>query len=244
MRNTWGSAPNPSKMPVTIGLLVATVLGFLAIWIQPTVMPLLAMQADSVASRPWTLITWPAANLGFLAIVCGGVWLFQAGSIIERDVRSVRYAVALLTYILLTGGLTYAASLAFPTNAAVYGLFPLVAATTVAWASRDPLSQIRLFGIIPIQLRWMAWLSVGLLFFSAPPTIAPFLALPLLGVYLIAADKTPIPYSGRTWEKKKEKTKKDAEVIMFLDEVKRREKRREEDDRLKRLIEGGGDSDR
>lgn len=123
-----------------------------------------ALVSPNLGTAPWTLITYPLFNPDLLSLILEALWLWFVGGSLERSWGSKKYAVFLLTAAGATG-LLMAATEQFLVNGAVVPisglLLPLVAVTW-AWSVLYPGQEMLLFGIIPIQARWTAWITAVL----------------------------------------------------------------------------------
>jgi membrane associated rhomboid family serine protease len=127
----------------------------------------LILEPREVMTRPWTLLTYPLVELQIISAVLGLLWLWLAGSSLERSLRSTRYAWLVLT-VILSGGLTMAlAGLAVrEASMPLFGWMLPMNGITWAWALRNPRQEVHLFGILPLRAEWLAWLLALYLFLS------------------------------------------------------------------------------
>jgi hypothetical protein len=229
--------------PISIALAGVLITTFIVGWFtQSTLLFDLSFLSDSVATRPWTLLSYPLAPIhGLIGTIFTVLWMWSVGGQVERDVHPTRYGVMLLAVTLLGSLFLWAGSLITGVSSYLQGFVLILPAVTIAWGTRYPTACVKLWCIIPIQARWVAWLSLLIVLFGVRPEMAAFAALPLILVYLFAANKLPIPYSGRVAASKKEVRSRNGWKFNddFLADVHRREKDREERDRLRKLFESG-----
>lgn len=214
---------------------------FLGVWLQVWPVELLAFSSDQALAKPWTLATHPIAMSagGLLGVIFGSLWMWGIGAVVEREVSSKRFAGIALLFAVLTALLAYTASMVLGQGVNLLGIYPLLALVTVMWGTRYPEQTVMFMMIIPVKAKWLAWISAGLVFFSAEPRVAPFLIVPLVLGYFFAADKLPVPYyAGRSRRKDEPTYGRTGKVdTSFLDDVKRREQERAEKERLRKLFE-------
>lgn len=234
--------------PVTVGLVVALIAGFLAVWMDTSgkLFSSFLLATDLAWSEPWRFLTYPyVAGAGsFIGLLFLCWWLWGIGGSVERELGARRYLGVWMAFSVLCGlGLAMGAALMGQSGQLVSGWTP-VAALTVIWGTRNATAEVRLMMIIPVTGRWMAWIAAGLVFFGTqPPQLAPFAAAPLLLAYLFAANKIAfLPYAfgggfstgsrGMNAAGTRKVYKKE-----FYDDVKRREKARAEKEKLRDLFE-------
>ncbi|MEQ1822682.1 MAG: hypothetical protein ABL949_09240 [Fimbriimonadaceae bacterium] len=238
----------PRKIAVSSGLVgllvIAFVMGFFApglkIWQD------LAFESSKFGSKPWSALTWPVGlggTLGLIGLVFGSVWILQIGAQIERDLTSLKYALFLIAFTVVGSLFMGLGGFIFAQNAPLYGAYPLIAALTVVWATRNPEAIVTLI-IFPIKAKWLGWFSAAIVFFSTEPQFAPFAAAPLALAWAFAANRLPAAY-GRppASTPTKQYRKHWREDESFHDDVRRRESDRAERERLRKLFEGSLNDD-
>lgn len=230
-----------SGAPVSVAITAILVVTFVLGWLDPgRFLDPLVFDPFRIASRPWTVLIWVLCGgaMGPIGLLCAGFWLWGIGGIVERELTSPRYALFALAVTLVTSLLVGLAGL-LGVPGTLAGAWVLLVAITVAWATRHPEQPVTFMLILPMKARWLAWISVGLLFFAAPPSLAPFLILPQGLVYLFASERLRgIPYVAIPRHRSAQPTPREAErEKRYLDDVKRREVDRAERERLRRLFE-------
>ncbi len=230
--------------PVTVSLVLITIAVFLAEFFGQQSFPVRSLAFNSVdgLSSPWTMLTYPFVGNDILAVLFGCLWLWGIGSSVERELGSVRYAIAWAVFSMLSALFLFGGARIVNQHAFLTEIWVALGAVTVMWGTRNPTAPITLMFVLPITGRWMAWLAGVFAFFSTHPKLAPFAALPLILAYFFAANKLPIPYTGGGQlrsGKKGAATVRGAGMYSkeYFDEVQRREKEREEKERLRKLFE-------
>jgi membrane associated rhomboid family serine protease len=229
--------------PVSIALIAMMVVTFLAFWLtRGGYGSSLLFTTRTALDRPWTFLTWPlTGTTDLIGLIFGGLWLWFIGALVEREVGSSRFALLTIIFTALSALSLYVGSMIVGTGGSLAGPWLILSVVTVIFGTRYPNELVRIWAVLPVKAKWLAWVSVGLAFFSAPPALAIFAALPLALVYLFAADKLPIPYSGRVAARRNEKktfVRGGAKVGQdYFDRVKEREREREEKERLRKLFE-------
>lgn len=233
----------PRKITVNLIIIAILVLAFLSAFVAPAapIWKQLLFESDNLGAKPWSVLTWPIAfggALGFMGVLFGAIWLYQVGHQVEQDLGSPKYAITMLSLTLAGAFCMLIGGFIFSANAPLFGAYPLIAAVTVMWATRNPNSIVTLI-IFPIKAKWLVWVSAGIVFFSTLPQFAPFAAAPLALAWALADNRLPIRYgmpAPKTPTKQYRKHWREDEG--FHDDVKRRETQREERERLRKLFEG------
>lgn len=115
---------------------------------------------------PWTIWTYPLVNPDLLNLIFAGFWLWFIGGSLERSWGSKRYGWFWLLNVGVTGLVFTVVGFAFEAAIPVYGLWLPAVGLTWAWAKLNPNQELLLWGMIPIKAKWLAWLEVGLTFFT------------------------------------------------------------------------------
>ncbi|MBS1716920.1 MAG: rhomboid family intramembrane serine protease [Armatimonadetes bacterium] len=228
--------------PVTTGLIAAISIGFLGVFfLKAPFYDALAL-GPSWLSQPWTLITYPFVFGGFLSALFLGLMLWMIVRFVESDMGSNRFA-ALFVGITLFNAFAFLVMMSlmgFPPQMASYVPF---SALFVTWCSRNPNAEIRLYGIIPIQAKWLALIDAGFTFFgigSVHPLLGAVALLPLIFCWFFAANQIPgLSYRAQYKKSKAEVQKENA----FFDDVRKRKQEREERERLRKLFESSLEDD-
>jgi hypothetical protein len=96
--------------------------------------------------------------------------------------------------------------------------------------------------IIPIQARWLGWLTVGMVLFGygiGNPLFGLLACVHLGLAYLYAANYVPfLPYGTTRFFRHKRYWKKSERDETYIRDVKKREIERQERERLRKLFEG------
>jgi membrane associated rhomboid family serine protease len=243
----FSSSAGRHGAPVTVALVVALIAAFLLIWMRVGVdlLAQLAFSSLDAGSKPWTLVTYPYVTdvRSFIGLVFLCLWIWGIGGSVERELGSGKYLGIWVLFSALCALGLWLGALLLGTPTFMSGAWTPVAAITVIWGTRNSTAQVMLMFVLPINGKWLAWLSVGLVFFGTePPQMAPFAAAPLALAYLFAANKLAFLAYGRGGIGRPNTTatgpggrriyKKE-----YYDDVKRREQARQEKERLRKLFE-------
>lgn len=140
-----------------------------------------------LSSHFWHIFLYPFA-LTYSGFLGGWLWLllylymlWNFGSTLEAEMGSVRFNIYIFSGIFITTAAQIALSLFVP-----YELPPSFLYTSIflAIAYLHPEMQILLFFFIPVKMKWLGWLMVGMLcFYSAQLALSVhwlYLTLPLV----------------------------------------------------------------
>jgi len=143
---------------------------------------MLAFSSSSWVAQPWTFVTYPfVCGPGcFLTIIFSSIWMWFVGGSLERGwgtrvFTCFFFAVSAITAISLTIG-----AYVVGTSVALANLWMPLAALTIAWATLDPEQQILFYFVIPLKVKYLAWLDIAIVFLSYVRT-SPLLGLFALG---------------------------------------------------------------
>jgi membrane associated rhomboid family serine protease len=246
--NDFKTASRGNAAPVTTGLVVAIVACFVLMWMKigPTIFGAMAFDTVTGLSRPWSFITYPfIGHVGpnaAIEVVFVCMWLWGIGGSVERDLKPAKYLGVWFIFSVLCASALLIAALLLHIHGDLYGAWIPVSAITVIWGTRNPTATILLMFVIPIQGKWLAWLSAALVFFSTEPQLAPFAAAPLFLAYLFAANKIPFALYTAGYAPAAKKTERYNKS--YYEEVRKREKEREDRDRLRKLFEDSVNDDK
>lgn len=235
--------------PVTVAIVILLAGSFLVGWLSEGrwMGSELAFFPVDVAVRPWTLVSYPLGNIGnFLGVLFSCLWLWGIGGTVERDIGSRAFAIFWLAMSALGALFFWVGYIVLGEQAGLFGPYVPIAATTVVWGTRYPELQVMLMFVLCIKAKYVAWISVGLVFFgSYSPRLALFAIAPLAIAYLYASNKIPGLAYGRSTSGGSGGGVKAGRGRMvskqYLDDVKKREKERDERERLRRLFENSLD---
>lgn len=230
------------SLSVTTGFIGLLVVSFVVSWLfqDATLFKLLSFSTLTAGSQPWTFLTYPFdGSIGIFGILCAAIWMSSVGGQVEQDLTAPKYLAVILAFVALCPLFVLLGSLIMGETGYMFGPLVVIECVTIMWATRAPLAVVKVFGILPVQARWLGVLGAAFIFFSAPPKIAPFLLIPLGLIWAFADNRLPIRYGkprGKTPTETYRKHWKEDEN--YFSDVKRREKEREERERLRKLFEG------
>ncbi len=247
------SGGGPRGFSAIISLIAALGTSFVVSWMsQGRYLGLdLIFDPTTVAHEPWNLLLYPFGNLGdgrnLVSMVLTCLWLYSIGSSVEQDL-GIKRTFAFWFASTLIGSLCFWVGFALVggVRPILFGPLVPIVCFTVAWGTRAPEAIVRLMAVFPIKAKYLAWMSVAVLFFGTNnPPLAPFAALACLATWAFAAEKIPfLPYSARRKVKATTTSFRDQrEFETYIDKVKTKEKERAEKERLRKLFESSIDDD-
>lgn len=183
-------ALRPADTPITLMLIVASVLTFLLLYFTggQWLLAGLALSLRSV-HFPWTVLTWPLLGLGSpVGVVFSALWAWVIGGSLERSWGYRTYSFFLLTTTLLTSAATLLFQALLPSGGLIAGLSLALTPVTVAWCWINRRETILFSFVFPVPALWIAGISVAFAFFEA----GQLLGNPFAGVVALVG-------SGYAW---------------------------------------------
>lgn len=219
-----------------MALLIAS---FLGSWASQSTLfdDMLPLRSGSLGQQPWTLVTYPffqaSQFVWFLVLL---FWLFSIGGSVESELGTTKF-VGFWVVMTVLGGLLFMLGCSFTRSGALFGSLIPVSAVTVFWCTRNPRSEVRLFGLIPIMGVYLGWITAGVVLFDVGrihPMIGALCALTCVVSYLYAAQRI----QGLSSSKKAQKAGPRGRFYSdeYYEDAQRRTKEREDRERLKKLL--------
>lgn len=132
-------------------LLIANVVMFFVQQVMPGVSSALLLVPAAVLVRPWTLVTYMFLHQGIMHILFNMLALYYFGPRVEQRIGSERF-FALYFISGITGGVL---SYFFTPFAQILGASGAVYGVLLAYARFWPRDQIYIWGIVPVEVRWL-----------------------------------------------------------------------------------------
>lgn len=143
-------------------LLAANVGVFLLQQVSPELTYAFGFSPGSVLTHPWTLITYQFLHADFRHILYNMIALFFFGPRVESFIGSNRF----ITLYLIAGVSGALLSIVFTPGAYIIGASGAVFGVEFAFAKFWPRDKIFLWGILPIEARWLIAGSIALALFG------------------------------------------------------------------------------
>ncbi|MCF0134254.1 MAG: hypothetical protein HUJ72_10340 [Blautia sp.] len=158
---------------LTLYIIICYVIGYLLMYVNPGLLNMMNLNVSMILKgQIWRVITWivspPSSGNVLLFVVAVLFFYYPIGNMLERAWGSFRYTLYILSGILftvagafilhfITGGMIDVfASYIFTTYYISLSVF-------LAYALCFPDMQIYLYFVIPIKMKWMAYLYVALM---------------------------------------------------------------------------------
>ena len=143
-------------------LLIANVLMYFVQQTVPGLTQALAFVPIAILARPWTMVTYMFLHGSFSHILFNMIALYFFGSRVEMRLGPERFFA-----LYFVGGISGALmSFAFEPYAPVIGASAGVFGVMLAFARFWPRDQIFIWGIIPIEARWLVAISTAMALFG------------------------------------------------------------------------------
>ena len=162
-------------------LLIANVLMFFVQQNVPGVTEALYFVPNEMLTHPWTVVTYTFLHAGWMHLLFNMIALYFFGSRVESRLGPERFFV-----LYFVSGISGALlSFAFSDRTPILGASGAVFGVSLAYARFWPRDQILIWGIIPIEARWLVAISTGMALFGIGGGVAHFAHLGgFLGGYL------------------------------------------------------------
>ncbi|HYD52098.1 MAG TPA: rhomboid family intramembrane serine protease [Gemmatimonadaceae bacterium] len=149
--------------PWVLRILIANVVVFFVQWTMPLVEDYLAFVPRFALTRPWSLVTYMFLHSrgSFGHILFNMLSLYFFGSRLEARLGGQRFL-----QLYFVSGLTAAViSAVFAFNSPIIGASGAVYGVMYGFAHFWPRDRIYIWGVLPIEARWLVLLSIGLALF-------------------------------------------------------------------------------
>jgi membrane associated rhomboid family serine protease len=143
-------------------LLLANILVFFVQYTMPGLTDSLVFVPRYVLFRPWSIVTYMFLHGGFMHILFNMLGLYFFGPRVEARIGSRRF-VQLYFVSGIAGALL---SFVFAPSAAIVGASAAIFGVMLAFATFWPRDQIMIYGIIPIEARWLVIITTVLALYS------------------------------------------------------------------------------
>jgi membrane associated rhomboid family serine protease len=185
-----GNANSLGAIPVTLTLLGLNVLTFLLAFLGmnahlgESLQKVLALGADSLPLRPWSLLTWPLlGGLDLFTLLFSGFWAFSIGGSLERSWGWKGYLGFLGLCTALTGLTLWLGMRLLGTGMLVSGLWLAFGAPAFAWCQINRSATVLFSFVIPIPAPVLGWILLAMTFFG----VSMMGGNPLLGLFALPA---------------------------------------------------------
>lgn len=163
---------------LTVYIIICYVAGYILQMISPQVMNLLSLDIYYVIHRfqIWRLITWiispPTNNSVFWFILAVLFFYYPIGTMLENIWGSFRYTLYIFSGIFftvigafivyfITGGIVTIGGVPYMLGGSIYSTMYISLSVFLAYAFTNPDQRILLYFVIPIKMKWMAYVYIA-----------------------------------------------------------------------------------
>ena len=172
-----GGIPN-----LTVYIIICYVIGYLLTYMNPSLLSMMSLDISRILQgQIWRLVTWviyPPSTGNFLLFVVSILFFYYPiGTSLERTWGSFRYTLyifsgllfvliaAFITYF-VTGGFVVIDGMTYMIGGGVFTTYYVSLSVFLAYAACYPDMQILLWFVIPIKMKWMAWVYCAIIFYN------------------------------------------------------------------------------
>jgi membrane associated rhomboid family serine protease len=142
-------------------LLIANILVFFVQYTAPQLTYSMEFVPRLILFRPWSMFTYMFLHAGIMHILWNMIGLYFFGPRVEARLGSTRFI-----QLYLVSGLGGAALSFITPNVSIVGASGAIFGVMLAYATFWPRDQVLIWGIIPIEIRWLVLGSTALALFS------------------------------------------------------------------------------
>ena len=163
-----GGIPN-----LTVYIIICYVIGYLLTYMNPSLLSMMSLDVSKILQgQIWRLVTWviyPPSTGNFLLFAISILFFYYPiGTSLERTWGSFRYTLyifsgllfvliaAFITYF-VTGGFVVIDGMTYMIGGSVFTTYYVSLSVFLAYAACYPDMQILLWFVIPIKMKWMAF---------------------------------------------------------------------------------------
>ena len=156
------------KLGLTIPLCALNFIFFLMIQMNPQqALGTFAFQPDLALSMPWTFVTYQFLNTGALGLFFGTMILYILGMALESEWGTAEFTAFWLVAT-LGGSLA-----AWVTGGVLVSGWQITGVSMLfAYAVLFPETQFLVFFVVPVKVKWLAWLGAALLLWTFAGAVA------------------------------------------------------------------------
>jgi membrane associated rhomboid family serine protease len=118
----------------------------------------LGFEAGDLSRAPWTIISYMFVHGGFWHVALNMYMLYVFGPRVEHSWSPTEFA----KFYVIAGLGGWVFHVVFAQSATLIGASAAVLGVTLAYATRWPDDEVFVFGVIPLKVKWMVALFVGI----------------------------------------------------------------------------------
>lgn len=188
---------------LTVYVVGCYVLGYLLMQLNPSVLSMLSLDVSKILQgQIWRIITWviyPPSNSSFVWFVVAILFFYYPlGSSLERTWGSFRYNLYIFSGILftvlaafllhlVTGGVVEIYGIRYALGGSVFSTYYISLSIFLAYAMTCPNMQILLMFVIPVKMKWMAYIYGAMIIYDIISYVRAglwFMAVPIVASLL------------------------------------------------------------
>lgn len=180
---------------LTLYIVICYVLGYILMYTNPGLLSMMSLEPAMIfRGQIWRLVTWviyPPSTGDFLLFAVSILFFYYPiGTSLERTWGTFRYNLYIfmgLLFVMIAAFLTYFATGRIYLVGSVFTTYYVSMSVFLAYAASYPDMQILLFFVIPIKMKWMAWVYGIIIVYNLVTYIrygAWIMAVPILASFL------------------------------------------------------------
>ena len=167
---------------LTVYIIICYVIGYLLTYMNPSLLNMMSLDVSKILQgQIWRLVTWviyPPSTGNFLLFAISILFFYYLiGTSLERTWGSFRYTLyifsgllfvliaAFITYF-VTGGFVVIDGMTYMIGGSVFTTYYVSLSVFLAYAACYPDMQILLWFVIPIKMKWMAWVYGAIIVYN------------------------------------------------------------------------------
>jgi membrane associated rhomboid family serine protease len=169
----WTGSDTPAVFGLLVIMLVFFVAGFFIPGLGQDLVAWLGWPIEPqwfAHLRFWQMLTYPLVHADFLSMLFDGLVIFFFGSVLERTWGTPRFLAFFFLCGIVAGLAAIGMQFLFPRLPGGFflGMTGHFVALGVAYGALNPSARIYIYFVLPIEARWLGWISIALeLFMNA-----------------------------------------------------------------------------
>ena len=188
---------------LTMYIIACYVLGYILMYTAPWILSYLSLDVRMILKgQIWRLVTWviypPTTGNFFLFLISIVFFYYPIGTSLERTWGSFRYTLYIFSGLLftvlgafllhlITGGVVEIGGVHYLIGGSIFTTYYISLSVFLAYAMSYPDMQLLLMFVIPVKMRWMAFVYVAIIVFDMITNIRAgswFLIVPVIASLL------------------------------------------------------------
>jgi membrane associated rhomboid family serine protease len=169
----WTGSDTPAVFGLLVIMLVFFAAGFLVSGLGQDLATWLGWPIDTrwfAQLRFWQILTYPLVHLDFWSMLFDAIVLFFFGSVLERAWGTPRFLAFFFLSGIIAGLAAIGMQFIIPSLPGGYfiGMTGHFVGLGVAYGAINPTARIYIYFVLPVEARWLGWISIALeLFLNA-----------------------------------------------------------------------------